>query len=110
MSGAIEMHGELAKLTGDQQRRVTQAIYRAVEESFLVDKKRDGRSRSIKVTADELKRRVNICLKVYKELRGDLDWGLQRAIDHLPMYLRRSLDGVAWEPDQRKVWAPGDGA
>lgn len=110
MSGAVEMHGELARLSRDQQIKLMAGVHRAVEESFLEDKRRDGRSRSIKVTADELKRRVNICLKIYRELRGDLDWGLQRAIDHLSMYLRYTLDGVTWEPDQRKVWAPGDGA
>lgn len=110
MNGAIEMHGELATLSKDQQRRVTQGVYRAVKISFEEDQRRIGRSRSVNVTADELKRRVNLCLKIYREVRGDLEWGLQRAIDHLPSYLRFELDGVKWEPDQRKVWAPGDGA
>ncbi len=110
MSSTIEMHGELANLDRDQQRRLTQGVYRAVEVSFQEDQRRIGRPRSIKVTGDELKRRVNICLKIYRALRGDLDWGLLRAIDHLPRYLRLELDGVAWEPDKRKVWAPGDGA
>lgn len=104
------MTGELANLTQDQKRIVTQAVCRAVQASFQEDQRRIGRPRSINVTSDETKRRGNICLKIYRELRGDLEWGLQRAIDHLPQYLRSELDGVPWEPDQRKVWAPGDGA
>lgn len=110
MSAALEMKGELAALEPGQQRKLSQGVYRAVENSFKEDQQRRGGARSVSVSGDELKRRVNICLKIFRELRGDLGWGLQRAIDHLPRYLRLELDGVKWEPDGRKMWVPGDGA
>ena len=102
------MKGELARLSSDEKRQVSHGVLAAVTASFQEDQKRKNRTRSVNVTGAELKRRVNLCLKIYRELRGDLGWGLQRAIDHLPRYLRFELDGISWEPDQRKVWAPGD--
>jgi hypothetical protein len=62
-----------------------------------------------RVTAAEVRRRFGICERLFRQLRGDLGWGLARVLDHLPHYLRCELDGQAWEPDRRTCWMPGDG-
>ncbi|TMQ08612.1 MAG: hypothetical protein E6J90_39830 [Deltaproteobacteria bacterium] len=48
-------------------------------------------------------------LAIEHQLRGDLGWGLQRVLDHLPHYFRCELDGQPWEPDRRTCWMPEDG-
>ncbi len=106
----IEMKGELAKLDVDQQQKVMSGVLTAVEKSVAEDIRRAGEHSTIRITRAEVKRRGQICLKIFRSLRGDLNWGLQRAIDHLPRYLRNELDGVCWQPDERRMWAPGDGA
>ena len=77
------------------------AIERAIIRSFAEDQAR--------ATGDEVRRRFAICERLLRRLRGDLGWGLQRVLDHLPRYLRCELDHVPWEPETRTVWAPGDG-
>ncbi len=86
----------------EQVGAVTVAIERTIARSL-----RDDNAR---VTGDEIRRRFAICERLVRRLRGDLGWGLQRVLDHLPRYLRCELDGVPWEPDVRTVWTPGDGA
>jgi hypothetical protein len=81
--------------------RVVQAIERAVAQSFEEDQGR--------LTRHEIRRRYGICENLIVRLRGDLGWGLHRALDHLPHYLRCELDGQAWEPDPRTIWMPEDG-
>jgi hypothetical protein len=82
----------------DQVGRVALAIERAVASSFAADGARP--------TSDEIRRRFRICEQLVRQLRGDLGWGLQRALDHLGQYLRCELDGMSWRPDARMVWAP----
>lgn len=82
----------------DQVGRVALGIERAVALSFAEDQSRP--------TADEVRRRFRICEQLLRQLRGDLGWGLQRVLDHLPRYLRCELDAVPWKPDARMVWAP----
>ena len=86
----------------EQVSAVAIAIDRAIARSLAEDRAR--------VTGHEIRRRFAICERLVRRLRGDLGWGLQRVLDHLPGYLRCELDGVPWEPDARTVWAPGDGA
>ena len=86
----------------DQVARVMLAIERAIADSFCTDGARP--------TGDEIRRRFAICERLVRELRGDLGWGLQRVLDHLPGYLRSELDGVRWEPDARALWVPDDEA
>lgn len=81
--------------------RVTIAFMEAIETSFRVDGARQ--------TQSEVKRRFDICAKIFKQLRGDLKWGIDRIVDRLPRYLRAELDGEKWEPDQRVMWVPEDG-
>lgn len=77
------------------------AIEHIVTRSFELDGSR--------MTGAEVRRRFQICEVLFRQLRGDLGWGLQRVLDHLPHYLRCELDGQAWEPDRRTCWMPGDG-
>ena len=94
--------GAFSNLVSQQQvGAATVAIEHAIARSFKDDNAR--------VTADEVRRRFAICERLLRHLRGDLGWGLQRALDHLPHYLRCELDGVPWEPDARTIWTPGDG-
>ena len=89
-------------VTQQQVGAATVAIERAIARSLAEENAR--------VTGDEIRRRFAICERLLRHLGGDLGWGLQRVLDHLPRYLRCELDGVAWEPDARTVWTRGDGA
>jgi hypothetical protein len=88
-------------LARDQVGRVSIAIERAMVQSFRED--------GARMTGDEVRRRFSICERLFRRLRGDLGWGLQRALDHLPRYLRCELDGIPWQPNARTVWVPADG-
>jgi len=91
----------LDMVTQEQVGPATVSIERAIVRSFAEDHARP--------TGDEVRRRFAICERLVRRLRGDLGWGLQRVLDHLPHYLRCELDHVPWEPEARTVWAPGDG-
>jgi hypothetical protein len=84
-----------------QLTRAATAVERVVAQSFETD--------GARMTGAEVRRRFAICERLFRQLRGDLGWGLTRVIDHLPHYLRCELDGQAWEPDRRTCWMPGDG-
>ncbi len=93
--------------------KVVLGIEKAVVTSFEQDKQ-PGRiilvtglsSSSRETPREEAKRRMAICIKIFKELRGDLSWGIDRILDHLPEFLRMTLDGQAWEPvAKRATWA-----
>jgi hypothetical protein len=85
----------------DQVGTAALALERAIASSFAEDHARP--------TGDEVRRRFAICERLLRHLRGDLGWGLQRVLDHLPNYLRCELDRVPWEPEARTIWTPGDG-
>jgi hypothetical protein len=84
-----------------QLERAVLGIERAVRRSFETG--------GTRMTANEVRRRFRICERLFRQLRGDLGWGLVRVLDHLPHYLRCELDGQAWEPDRRTLWMPEDG-
>ncbi len=94
----------------DQIAKVVRGIETAVAQSFIDERARQAIVLVGKApTRDEVKRRGQICLRVFKELRGDLKWGVDRILDHLPYYLRCELDGVSWRPEdhtKRNVWSP----
>jgi len=62
------------------------------------------------VTHAKVKERFEICVRIFRVLRGDLKWGVERIMGHLPHYLRCELDGLPWEPDARATWAAQDSA
>jgi hypothetical protein len=85
----------------DQLARVVLGFEHAVTRSFETD--------GARMTDAEVRRRFGICERLFRQLRGDLGWGLHRVLDHLPHYLRCELDGLRWEPDSRTIWMPEDG-
>lgn len=91
-SGLIEL-GEVG--------RVTIAFEEMIAVSLITDKAPTTRS--------EIRRRFDICADIFKKLRGDLHWGIDRALHFLPTYLRDELEGVSWKPDTRTMWMPTDG-
>jgi len=92
----------LETLAHDQFACAMLGIEQAIERSFRAD--------GARVTNAEVRRRFEICERLFRQLRGDLGWGMQRVLDHLPGCLRCELDGVSWEPDHRTFWMPEDGA
>lgn len=91
----------------DEIGRVTLDVMKAIEESFFEDARRNKRAPCL--TGSEVRRRFDICEKIFKVLRGDLKWGLARIGDHLTQYLRAELDGTEWTPGTRTFWLPKDG-
>ena len=97
------MPGDFLDLVDSGQlARAVVGIEQAVTGSFETD--------GARMTDAEIRRRFAICERLFRQLRGDLGWGLVRVIDHLPHYLRCELDGQAWEPDRRTLWMPEDGS
>ncbi|MBI5549507.1 MAG: hypothetical protein HY901_36940 [Deltaproteobacteria bacterium] len=93
------MAGVFLDLVSEEQvAHVVVAFESAIAQSFAEDLSRP--------TGDEIKRRFAVCEQLLRRLRGDLGWGLQRVLDHLPRYLRCELDGIPWEPDGRTIWSP----
>jgi hypothetical protein len=87
-------------LAQDQIGRVTLGIESAVAASIRED--------GSQWTGAEIRRRFNICVRLVKQLRGELGWAVARVLDHLPRYLRCELDGIAWVPEARTVWTPSE--
>lgn len=81
--------------------KTTLGIQTAIELSYA----QDGAA----ITQWETTQRFKHCEKIFKVLRGDLKWGIDRIIDHLPRYLRAELDGDDWTPDSRQCWIANDG-
>ena len=80
---------------------VAQAVERAVMRSF------ETRPLPLRaITTSEARHRVQVCEQIWRALRLDKRWSVQRACDHLYRYLIAELDGVAWEPDDRSIWVP----
>jgi hypothetical protein len=102
------MAGEFAGLVGSGDvGRVTRTFHEAVAKSFEDDKSR--------ITGAEVKRRFNFCCEIFRELRGDEKWSVQRCLDHLPKFLRCKVDrqpydpkkvGLLWSPDGAKLVTP----
>lgn len=82
--------------------RVTLAFEAMIAKSFETHPMRH-------MTRAEVKRRFDMCARIFDRLCGDLHWGVTRALDQMPTYLRSELDGVSWTPDKRRCWVPSDG-
>ena len=97
--------GELAKIaTTKWLGPTTKAIQAAIAKSFTQD-----RVLRPVMTRDEIKRRFKICAKAVIILRRDLGWSMPRIFDELDTALRAELDGIPWNPeDRRKAWAGED--
>lgn len=92
--------------------QVVDGIVNAVHLSYEEDARRlslEGHvGRKVLSTEAETKRRVQKCLDMFRVLRGDLKWSIERCVDSMPVYLRTALDGGNWEPDARarSLWTP----
>jgi hypothetical protein len=54
-------------------------------------------------TPEKMKERVGLCMKIFRILRGDLAWSIPRIRDAMGGFLRKELDGVAWDPDNSRT-------
>lgn len=88
----------LKKFIPDDKLRtaVVNGFTTAIGASFLDEEK------SLK--RDEVKRRYGICVKIFTALVGDLRWSTERALHHLPEYLRAEVLGIAWTPSTKTSW------
>ena len=93
------MPGEFAQLVNEGAvGRVVRGFERVIARSFQQDK---GTR-----TQAEVRRRFDICARIFRMLRGDLKWTVPRILDHLGEYLRAELDGLPWTPNERSLWTP----
>lgn len=98
-------------VTGDPANaaKLIAGIRVAVQRSYDIDLIRDGQGRVI-TTQAEIKRRVEMCLDLAKQLRNDSKgWSVFRIADALPLLLRRKLDGLDCDPTSmgaRLSWFP----
>jgi hypothetical protein len=97
----VATNGAILALAGDKQNlgRAVKAIEDMVAASFETHKMRA-------MTYAEVKRRFDMCVKIFAILRGDLKWSLEKAFDMMPNYLGCELDGAEWLPSARTMWRP----
>ena len=67
---------------------VQEKISLTVEASFITRPMPSGR-----ITRAEIVRRVDVAKQTFRVLRAEFGWSEQRALDHLPRFLARFLDG-----------------
>ena len=98
--------GELVKLVSeDRVGQVTNSIIKTIRDSF----RNDIVLRPV-MTQAEIKRRFDVCIRTFVELRRDLGWSVARILDALPKALRANLDGGTWTPQDETAhatWSPG---
>lgn len=95
----------------DQLPKVVKGIEVAISKSFAEEQRRLSPliiGRVQRISQDEVKRRTRMCLDIFKVLRGDLRWSVDRIADALPRFLQNELDGVDWKPDVRACWTPAE--
>lgn len=98
------MSGVFARLAANEAEllQVTTSIENVVARSFETHRMQH-------ITRAEVKRRFDLCARIFERLRGDLSWGLARIFDRMPEYLAAELNGSTWTPDARACWFPQDG-
>jgi hypothetical protein len=83
---------------------VSPNLVNVIEEAIL----RSFESRPMRggITQAEVKRRFEICERIWKVLRIEHKWSVQRVCDHLYRFLLQEIDGISWEPNRRVLWVP----
>lgn len=99
MSGFTSPMLELCTRPGDMA-KVTKVMLRVVAKSFLDDKSTP--------TTNEMKRRCDMCIDLFRIMRRDCGWSLIRCMDNLDTALRAKLDGAPWEPSKKNAWSPAE--
>lgn len=100
-----------ADLTGapDLLARVRAAFTRALARSFAQDAATYGDDFARRMNTDtERKRRAQLLATLYRRMRGDWGWSVQRTIDTLATALRVELDGGTYERPRGRLWLAGD--
>jgi hypothetical protein len=95
----------LSLFPGEAMGRLVNAMNEAIFKSFCDEK---GKMKS-DVTQAEVKERFTVCVKMARQLRGDLGWGLERIIGILDEVLICHLSKTEFKPSDRKCWVPSDG-
>lgn len=98
--GAMAVDPSLLRMVSENPSNIAKlvkGVERAVQRSYDDDRIRDGAGKVI-TTKDEIKRRVNLCVDMAKQLRHDAKWSVDRIADALPRMLRRRLDGQDFDP------------
>ena len=54
-----------------------------------------------------VRERFELAWQTLRILVGDFKWSLPRVTDHLLGYVRLQLDGLPWQPSERRVWLSG---
>jgi hypothetical protein len=100
MATTLEIISEMV-IERDHKRCVNM-ISEAIEYSFLI-------CRCGKITRAEIKRRLDICVRIFCDLRAEVRprYTLDRIEECLRIYLVYELEGQSWEPLKRKSWVPG---
>ncbi len=90
--------------------RVQGAFARALAQSFREDARTYGMDFARRMLANEgeRKRRADLLAQLYRRMRGDWGWSVQRTIDTLAEALRVELDGGTYERPRGSLWTPGD--
>jgi hypothetical protein len=105
------MDTALVKMVAEDRanaQKLIRGIEVAIQRSYDSDLIRDGAGKAI-TSADEIKRRANLCIDMAKQLRNDAGWSVFRIIDAMPLLLRRRLDGLDYDPTSlaaRASWFP----
>lgn len=95
--------GTLSELVAREQiGRVTNSLTETIGASFAAD--------GSTMTGREVKRRFDICLRIFCELRADLKWSIPHILDRMPRYLRCELDGGKYNPQAERAGAWGEEA
>lgn len=95
------MAGQYARLVhSDDLGKIVLGFEEAIAISFMTNPVRN-------VTQNEVRRRFQICDKVFSNLRGDLHWSVPKILSVLSTYLKCELDGVPYTPeDITTAWSP----
>jgi hypothetical protein len=101
-----DLYGSLQDLvrSDSEAKEVFAGFFKAIVASFYTDQ-----VQLLQITAHELRRRVMLCIQLFRDMRGDCYWTLNRTLDTLPHALRVTLDGEVFEPKkERSTWAATD--
>ncbi len=93
-----------------KMQKVALRIAQVLAKSFDEDERRHGKDFVKWVHSEtEEKRRADILGRWFRDLRGGLNWSIEKSLDHLAPALRTELDGGTYNPpsERQRLWVPG---